>query len=73
MTKIKPPKGYRIATMTDYHDRKITLGTLYWINGYPKPDKIRGKLKNETEKEWNDNYRNVILFYVKEGKLYIKK
>lgn len=72
MTKIKPPKNYRLSTMSDYHDGLIKLGTLYWIQSYKNPDKIRGKLNNETDKEYNDNYRMVILRYVKEGRLYIK-
>ena len=63
--KLKVPIGYRLSTMSDYHDKKIVLGTLYWIQSYKNPDKIRGKLNNETDKEYNDNYRMVILRYVK--------
>jgi hypothetical protein len=71
--------------MQDYHDKKIVLGTYYYLtggNGYRF--KIRGRLiagsriegitiqNTESEDHYDYNYRKVIINYIKRGILWIK-
>lgn len=79
------PKGYKIATMQDYNDRKIVLGTSYYLTGNSYKFKIRGRLisgqrvgnitikETESEESYDNNYRKVIIHYIKSGLLWIKE
>lgn len=78
------PSGYRIATMDDYYGRKIIQGTEYYLTGNSHSFTVRPRLilglvisgiqvkEEESEEDYNDNYRKVILFYINKKILWIK-
>jgi len=80
------PKGYRIASMEDYNNFRIVKDTIYYLtNGGGYQFRIRGRLiagqrvsgitisETESEESYNDNYRKVIIHYIKSQILWIKE
>ena len=78
------PSNYRLATMDDYYSRKIVQGTNYYLTGNSHLFTIRPRLilglvidriavtKEESEEDYNDNYRKVIMYYINKRILWIK-
>lgn len=79
------PSGFRKATLDDFKKKKIVQGTVYYLTNTAHRFTIRPRLllgmridgiqitKEESEEDYNDNYRKVILYYIKTNQLWIKE
>ena len=76
-SKSKLPKGYYPATIQDWHDRKIVIGTKYYlIHDTPSVNRkieARNTKLWKTEEEYDRYYRSTIMSYIRDGILFIKK
>lgn len=70
---MKPPKDFELATMQDYNEGRIIVGTEVYLKGCKGTIHIRKRLSGESKEYYHIEYRMVIKRYIEEERLYIKK